>query len=134
MVLGNAVLYVTDSISFNGKDSIYVDTGASLTIYMGGLLTYFNSAVNPNSTAKSLTYYGLPNNQLVILTGQANMSGNFYAPNAAVIMNGSSDLQGRIVAKSATLSGSSAFHFDEALGSITNANSGIFKILSWNEL
>ena len=97
MVMGNAVVYVRDSINFNGQDVISISSGASLTIYMNGLLTYLNTDVTPGLTAKSLTYYGLPNNQLIVLSGKANMTGNFYAPNAAFILNGASDLQGRLV-------------------------------------
>ena len=133
-VKGNATVYVTDSINFGGgKDTIKILPGGSLNIYMGGSVAIFNTPINPGSTAKSLMYYGLPKNTIVVLMAQGEVTGTFYAPQAAFLMNGQADLYGRIVAYSATLSGSSAFHFDESLGMVRTANTG-YAIISWDEL
>jgi len=132
IVTGKATLYVTGDINFGFGDSLEIAAGGSLTIYAAGANTEFNSVVNPNSSATSLSYFGLPSNTRIRVSGNAALTAAIYAPSADFIMNGSADVYGSIVANSATLVGNAAFHYDEALLDIPPNRACV--VTSWNEL
>ena len=132
LVTGDAVLYVTGQINFGGSDSLQIAPGASLKIYMAGASTDFNTVINPNSNAKSFFYYGLPTNTRITMSGNSQFTGAIYAPQADFKMMGGVQLYGSLVANSATLTGHSQFHYDEAL--LDGLPSRGFVIVSWNEI
>jgi hypothetical protein len=137
-VAGNAVLYITDKISIAGQAVIYISPGASLTLYMGGASTSLggNGMVNSNTSATNFSYYGLPSNTSISLSGNAAFTGVIYAPNAALTMGGggstSYDFVGASVTGSVRLNGHYTFHYDEAVGRNGPAKGCI--VTSWREL
>jgi len=99
---------------------IQVATGGSLTIYMtGSSFTLSGSSSLDGGVASALSYYGLPSNTSVILSGNASFTGTIYAPEADISIGGGGsntyDFVGAIVARSAKVNGHFNFHFDEAL-------------------
>jgi hypothetical protein len=133
LVMGDASLYVTDSIGFSGSESIKIISGASLKIYTAGSDSVFNDILNENISPLSFQYFGLPSNVTLTLKGDPNgWSGVVYAPNAAFKLSGQGKLHGSIVAFSAQLSGNAAFHYDQALGKVSPARG--YVVTSWTEL
>ncbi|MCI0747083.1 MAG: hypothetical protein L0Y58_16890 [Verrucomicrobia subdivision 3 bacterium] len=132
LVTGNATVYVTGSIAFGGSDVLQIAPGASLKIYCAGPSAYFGSIINPNELANSFIYYGMSSNGKVEIKGNAKFTGVVYAPNADVTFVGGIELFGAVIAESATLTGSSQIHYDEAVTFELPVRG--FEIASWNEI
>lgn len=131
-VTGNAVLYVTGSVSFSSGDSLEIAPGASLTMYVAGQSSVFTTIINRNSTAGSFLYYGLPSNTSIKLQSQAALTAAIYAPQADITLVGAAEVFGSVIGKTATLTGSSKVHYDEAL--LSKGPIGGITIASWDEL
>jgi hypothetical protein len=125
VVTGTAQLYVTGNIS---SSVLTIQSNATVQIYCGGTSATFNT-INNNATAAALEYFGLPTNTSINLGG--SWVGGVYAPEADFSIAGNSELAGAIVAKSITMKGTTAFHYDEAVKS-TNGPIRLF-VTSWNE-
>jgi Putative Ice-binding-like adhesive domain len=138
VVTGNAVLYVPGNINLSGKAFIEVAPGANLKLYVGGTTASIsgNGIVNNNTMADSFTYFGLPSNQSLNLSGNGQFTGAIYAPNADLTLNGGGnntvDFIGASVVKSVLFNGHFNFHYDEALGNFGPTTS--YTIVSWNEI
>jgi hypothetical protein len=132
IVTGNAVLYVSDEIKFTGTDGITIMPNASLTIYCAAPSATFGAIDNKNSDPMSFQFYGLNSNTSIGVKGQNPWIGVVYAPYAQFTLNGSAAIFGSVVAKSVTLIGNAAVHYDESL--INKLPSRGFIATSWAEL
>jgi len=133
----NVRLKVTGSSSPTG---MLVDgTGLSaghLTIYMSG--ASFNLSGNTfvnGDNATNLTYYGMPSNTSISMSGNAEFIGTIYAPEASVSLGGGGnnnyDFIGSLIANSVTMNGHFSFHYDENLANYSTRG---YVALSWREL
>jgi hypothetical protein len=75
--------------------------------------------VNISGNAGTFQLYGLPSTTSISWTGNANYLGVIYAPSADLALGGGGsnlyDYQGGVAAKSISLNGHFAVHFDENL-------------------
>jgi hypothetical protein len=143
MVTGNAVLYVTGSVSMTGKSAIIIATNASLALYVGTANTNNpvsaglggNGIMNASANASQFYYYGLPSNTSLSLSGNAAFTGAIYAPAADFALNGGGnntyDFVGGSITSTVTMNGHFNFHYDEALGRIGPVSG--FIVTSWQE-
>ncbi|MBI4326560.1 MAG: hypothetical protein HY674_15040, partial [Chloroflexi bacterium] len=138
LVTGNAVLYVTGDVSITGQGQIIILPGASLKLYVGGATAQLagNGVMNQNADATKFSYYGLPGNTSVQMTGNAAFTGTIYAPNADFHLGGGGnetyDCVGATVTKTVSMNGHFNFHYDEKLGRSGGATR--FNVASWNEV
>jgi len=138
LVTGHATLYVTDSINFTGHDQITINPGASLKLYSAARVATLggNGVWNNGGNATNFYYYGLPSNEKIAISGNGQITGVIYAPEADLTLNGgghdSTDFIGATVTGTATLNGHFKFHYDEDLAKHGPAQS--FAIDSWNEI
>jgi len=138
LVTGSATLLVTDSINISGQGGIYINSGASLSLYVSAPTASIggNGVVNANSSATSFYYFGMPTNTKISLGGNSQFTGGIYAPNADLTMGGGgndvSDFVGSIVTRSMTLNGHYNIHYDESLEQAGPVR--IYVVTSWNEL
>lgn len=138
IVTGDAVLYVTGDVSMTGLAQLIIAPGASLKLYVGGSTAHFagNGILNQSGDTTKFSYYGLPNNTNLDLSGNASFTGTFYAPNANFSLNGGGndiyDLVGAAVTKTVSMHGHFKFHYDEKLGRI--AGPIRYRAASWNEI
>ena len=122
LVTGDAKLYVTGNVSLTGNAFIELGTNASLEIYVGGASASFggNGILNNTGTALKLSYFGLPSNTSVSVSGNGDFTGTIYAPNANFTGNGGGhniqDFSGAMVVNNITLNGHFNLHYDEAIG------------------
>ena len=137
IVTGNAVLYVTDNMNVSGAAQIIVAPGASLKLYNGAASGSIsgNGVANQTGSAANFTYYGLPTNTRLDMSGTSGFIGVIYAPNADLTMSGGTtssfvDFTGASVSKTVTMSGARSFHYDESLGRQFNS----FVVTAWNEI
>jgi hypothetical protein len=122
-VQGNATLWVTGNLSMSGASSIVVAPGASLKLFVGTTAGPTNQValtqVNVSGNASTFQLYGLPSTASISWSGNANYLGVIYAPAADLALGGGGnnlyDYQGAIAAKSISLNGHFAIHFDENL-------------------
>jgi hypothetical protein len=120
VITGSVRILVDDVLYLTGQDMIYLNTNATLAIYMDGTnaLIGGRGIINPHN-ATNFSYFGTPRNVDLIIGGNAITLGIFYAPNADVKLAGgggfSNDLIGCMVAKSIQLLSRFSIHFDEAL-------------------
>jgi len=137
-VAGNACLVVPNgrSINMTGQDVLKIGPGASLKLYVDCASANIGGQglVNPNYST-NFYYFGTKNNTSVSFSGNAEVTGVYYAPNAAISMNGggSGDLDycGAGVFRSIKMNGHYKFHYDEAL-----RRGGLYRgyiLTSWNE-
>jgi len=138
IVRGDAVLYVTGDVSMTGQSELIIAPGASLKIYVAGPSANFagNGILNQSGDTTKFSYYGLPGNTSLALSGNASFTGTFYAPNADFALDGGGgndyDLAGASVTKTVSMHGHFKFHYDERLGRI--AGPVRYRAASWNEL
>jgi hypothetical protein len=135
LVVGRARLYVTGDFIMAGGSSIIIAPGASLELYVGGANTSL-STVNNAGNCATFSYYGLPSNRSISLSGNNSYLGSYYAPNADLQLSGGGsttlDFQGACAVQSIQMNGHFNFHFDENLtrkGPISG-----YRITSWAEI
>jgi hypothetical protein len=141
-VTGKASIILDDTA--NAAESVEEDKGSSLTIYTANDVNISGGGVtNDGGTPSDLFVYGTADmqndgdaGQSIDISGNGVLSATVYAPNADVSLNGggnSGDVFGGVVALTATVTGNSAFHFDEALRDIVEEDA-FFEVTSWLEM
>jgi hypothetical protein len=134
---GLTKLYLTGELSVTGNAFIELAAGAQLELYVGGANAKIagKGIISPTAKATDVSYYGLPGNTSLDMSGNGEFTGTVYAPNAAFTASGGGnnlyDLAGAIVVKTIKLNGHFNLHYDEALGRIPAPN-GV-TITAWNE-
>jgi hypothetical protein len=121
IVTGDAILYVSGKLTQNAGAFIYIDSGASLKLYVGGSTTTFNGngVINGDGSSSSFSYYGLAGNTTIKYAGNFNFVGTLNAPNADFTLTGGASFFGAAIVNTYTSKSSgSAFHYDESVGSI----------------
>jgi hypothetical protein len=128
----NLQLYGGAGISISGSSYIYLAPGGSLQLYGGGASTTLSGVgvINGTGNAASFSYYGLTNNTTLSYSGSSPFIGTVYAPEASFTFSGAGGMYGAAVMNSFTLSGSSHFHYDQAL----SGSSGHTVNFSYTEL
>jgi len=127
IVTGTARVYVTGNVDC---DMFRIQTNKSVQLYCGGSFK-FKDTDNQTQRAVNFEILGLPTCKTFSLDNE--FMGAVYAPEASVIINGSKQIYGSVVADSVRLTGGADLHFDEALRDPTNKGLG-FVVTSWTEL
>ncbi|MFM1768491.1 MAG: hypothetical protein RJA22_1020 [Verrucomicrobiota bacterium] len=131
----NSRLYVDATLRLTG---LTIKPGKRLDLYCNATEAQVGGQTQVNSDGRSTSFYfwGTTNLASLQLNGNAGLTGAFYAPNAAVSLNGggqsSADFSGALVARSVTMNGHFNFHYDEALGRI-GPDRG-WHVTRWTEL
>jgi len=135
LVTGKASVYVTADFLMQGGSSIFIAPGASLQLFVGGANATISTLNNAGNCA-TFTYFGLPGNTRIDLSGNNLFLGSIYAPNAALTLSGSGkdviDFQGACAVRTIGMNGHFKFHFDENLKRKGPARG--YQITSWREL
>jgi hypothetical protein len=137
LVTGQAVLTVDQFFSISGQDSIRIEPGASLTLYVKATDVSIGGqgVVNGNTDAASFMYFGLPSNQSISIAGNGSLRGVIYAPDATLTMvgggNDALDFMGATITRAVKMTGKWNFHYDEATRRLFNRG---FVVTSWDEL
>ena len=76
--------------------------------------------------------YGLPTCLNISLTTGKELDAAIYAPQAAMVMNGTAELCGATVSNTVKANGNAAYHFDESLASYSGTRG--YVVTSWQEL
>jgi hypothetical protein len=110
-------LYGGTGIRIGGSSYIYIAPGAHLQLYGGGASTTLSGVgvINGTGNAANFSYYGLTNNTTLSYSGSSAFIGTVYAPEASFTFSGAGGMCGAAVVHSYTSSGSSSFHYDQAL-------------------
>ena len=129
------------AVDVKGNASIQLDNSSStLAIYTEADVSIAgNGAVNAGNPANFMLYgtraSSASSKQSIAISGNGNLSGVVYAPNVALSIKGggtSGGVQGAMIGDTVTLTGNDAFHYDEALASLTTGNP--YGISNWDEL
>ncbi len=140
---GDVVIYFKQDFDITGSALVYLTPGSTLTVYLGGSAKLTGRGlVNGNGLASMCRLYGLSTCSTIEYAGSSSFVGTIYAPRAYVKLSGggSSSLSfvGAVVAKSAKLTGTYAFHFDESLCNTGNrkpvANDDSYRVLAGEPL
>jgi len=136
LVTGRARLYVTGDFIMGGGSELIIAPGASIELFVGGANCNVSTVNSPGNCA-TFAYYGLPGNTSIDLSGNNELLGTFYAPNADLKLSGSGsgapvDFQGCCVVRTIQMNGHFRFHFDENLKR-KGPNRG-FQLASWQEI
>ncbi len=133
---GNARLYVSSTLNLGG---LVILDGKKFELYSDApsVTLSGNNTANSDGRAGNFLFWGTTNVTSITLNGNAGMSGAYYAPNAALTVNGTGmstevDFTGAGIVRSATMNGHFNFHYDEALAKF-GPDRGWF-ITSWNEM
>ncbi|MDO8541394.1 MAG: hypothetical protein Q7S40_13225 [Opitutaceae bacterium] len=140
-VNGNVIFLATNHsgvnvIDLGGQASIQVTATGSLKIYTNGNIEAAgNGMVNSTANPAAMQIYGTNTSvagQTIRFDGNGSSVSAIYAPNATFELKGNGALNGAVVANTIKINGNGAFHYDEALGSVTTGNP--FGIVKWREL
>lgn len=113
---------------------IEIQKGASLTVYMDGVINTGNNGINTGDWSGALQVFTSTSGNCT-LGGDGSIYACIYAPNANLTINGGKDsggFVGSILARTVTTTGHMDFHFDEALR-LPSAGSP-WKVTGWYEL
>jgi Tfp pilus assembly protein PilX len=132
-VTAPSTLYVSNSFSVANSGYIYIASGASLTLYVGGPNCAISGAgiINSGLTSANCTIRCLPGCTNVTVAGSAGYVGTLYAPEATCTFSGGTASAGAFVGAAFVLTGSGAVHYDEALGGPTGYK---YLVTGWQEL
>lgn len=140
-ILGQVTLILTDgsgaqTMSVTGNAAIIIPDGSSLTIWTEGDVKIAGRGLG-NSNVQPLSCLILGTNrspigQAIDIVGNGALKSVLYAPFGDVTINGNGDVMGSIVARTITLVGNAAFHYDESLANY--GDSTPFGVSKWREL
>jgi hypothetical protein len=140
-ILGQVTLILTpgtggENISVTGNASIIIPDGSSLTIWTEGNVKIAGKGLaNGNVQPLSCMVLGTSTSALgqsIEIAGRGDLRAVVYAPSGDVTVVGNGGVMGSIVARTITLAGNAAFHYDESLANYGDATP--FGIAKWREL
>jgi hypothetical protein len=132
VVIGNCVLYVTDTFYAKGTAVLYITPGSKLDLYVGSQFYAQDSAqVNAGGKPTQFTYHGLSGNAQGYFQGNSRVAGTFSAPNTKVYLQDTAEFSGAGLCEELVFQGSSKFHYDESLN---GGGAMAYQIASWSEL
>jgi len=139
---GPVVIFMdTNNINIAGAGSIEITPNGSLTIYGSGDFSFGGSGIvntNTNPVPSDIIIYGTATTtgtQEISISGSSDVSAVIYAPNADFTINGTPNTSGAVVANTITMTGTAAFHYDEALADFYGGGMpDNFEMDSWLEL
>jgi hypothetical protein len=134
LIRGNARIFIQGQTVIRDSASITIaNTNASVEWYANNNVDIGGSGViNSTGLAKNFSLIGLNTCLSVIYSGTQRFVGTCYAPRADVVLTGTSDAYGAVVAKTFKLSGTMGLHYDESLKGDPRKNR--FIAASWQEL
>jgi hypothetical protein len=107
---------VTGDLSITGTGLIQIMPNASLKLYAGGQLKLGGGGVaNGTGVATNFTVIGLSSSTQITYSGNSDFVGGILAPQTDVKMSGTTKFFGSVISKSFTSTGTSEFHYDEAM-------------------
>lgn len=132
-------IWVPGNINLSGNGGINVKPNAYVKIFVEGNVSITgNGIVNESQRPASVQLFGITpedaSPRSFALTGNGSFTGAVYAPDHVVTLSGggsNGNYFGSIVAKTVTMSGNTAVHYDESLAAgdyITD-----YKVASWFE-
>jgi hypothetical protein len=136
----NGGTYFFAKISLSGGSVLQV-AGASKVYVTGSMDLSGGQLVNPGAPGDLLVFahpYNLPvgfapTTTNVKVSGGSSAAWGFYGPEANLTISGGGNLFGAAVAKTITISGDCAFHYDKALGDFGLLPGATFERLYWRE-
>jgi Tfp pilus assembly protein PilX len=115
-VSGHVVIYVTHDFTMQDTSEIDILPGGSLTVIVAHNINLQGKGVDTRSVNPSdFTIYGTSGCPSVQLKKGINFYGTIYAPDAAVVISGDSDLFGAVVGKTVDVKDRGSIHYDKAL-------------------
>ena len=133
---GDVTIYVTGDVILNYDSLIHVTPGASLKLYVGGIIEAKTSSgfIDDNITATSLKIFGTPTCTAINLKAKTDFYGAIYAPSADIQLFNDADLYGAVVGKSFEMKNSGNFYYVAELGKADlNDDTAYFEIRRWWE-
>jgi hypothetical protein len=124
------------SVTMSGSFSFVVDSGKVCLVLTSpsSPITGSGSWVNNPSGVPSNFEVDYAGTGSIPLSGSSASSAVINAPHAPVVVSGSNDWYGSIIAYSVTASGGAKFHYDQALGGTSaSASKFHFSWFSWNK-
>jgi len=140
-IRGDVILVLTagsgaQAISVTGNAGINIPAGSTFVVYVeGNVKIAGNGLGNSNIQPVTCQLWGTNPSQAgqdIQIAGNGALRVVLYAPLGDVKINGNGDVMGSIVARTITLVGNAAFHYDEALADYGTTNP--FGIAKWREL
>jgi len=134
-ISGDVTLYVDGDIHISGQAMIDILVGSSLTIYASGAIHMAGQGiVNKNIRPENLIIYGTDGCSDVHFSGQADLYGAIYAPEANFDFSGQADIYGSMIGDTVDISGQGVIHYDENLKNLGSGTVSGFKVVSWKNL
>ena len=130
-------IWVTGAMSVSGNGYIQQQPGVHLTIYCEGNITVTGGGVvNQTGRARNLQIFGVDpasGTRSFTIGGNGNFIGVLDAPAFDLTISGTGDFSGSAVARSAALTGTGGFHYDESLSSEEIGPANSYQVVSWIE-
>jgi hypothetical protein len=150
-IKGDLTLYMppsgVETLKVAGSGKILLENGATLKIVTPGNIAVSGAGIANAGSPSNVQIWSTSNGttgQTISLQGSGQLSAILYAPDAALTLPGHTDFSGAAVVRTARLTGSGAFHYDESLEHFTGGTTppetsgggvaGVISIESYSEL
>jgi len=150
-IKGDVTLYLppsgVETLKVAGSGKIILENGATLKIVTPGNIAVSGAGIANSGAPVKVQIWSTSNGatgQTISLEGSGALSAVLYAPDAALTLPGHTDFSGAAVVRTARLTGSGAFHYDESLERFTGGTkpvettgggvAGVITIESYAEL
>ena len=115
-ITGDVVIYVAGTTGVSNNGRISIGSGASLTIYAGGNMTFSNNFIgNPGQVPASFIIYGIAGCNSITLGENFNARAVVYAPTADITVGNNGIISGSLVGETVTVGSNGQIHYDEDL-------------------
>ncbi len=126
---GDATIWVRGDLTIDGE--VKINPNAHLAIYVSGDMT-LHGDWSKLGTPGDMYLFGLPTCKKIDVWTGSDFEAVIYAPSADMTLKGNAEFYGASVTKTVSMNGTTAYHYDEALGA-SNYGRG-FVVVSWEEL
>jgi hypothetical protein len=130
-------IWITGGMNVSGSGVIQMQPGVHATFYVEDNIAIGGSGiVNASGLARNLQVHGVTpasGTRTISITGTADFIGVINAPAHDLSMTGTGGFSGAAIARSATIVGTSGYHYDESLADLSLGPPERYEYASWIE-
>jgi len=138
-ITGAVNLYLTSTssaLTSTNNGTISIASGASLTVYVNGVVAFDNNVTINNSSktpSNFVLYSTYSGSNGVTVENNGGMYGVVYAPDTDVSISNNGIVYGAVIGKTIEASNNAYVHYDEKVTALASSSSSSYTMSNWQE-